>query len=103
MRTILCVLALATACGGGPVLQNAPRPDPAVVAAAAAATATAVTLADPQAAARKAEQKGGQPEGRVVGGDRSMPPGVLDRLDAIPADAGVDAGAPAVDADAAPR
>lgn len=92
MRTIVCVLAVAAACGGGPALRNAPRPDPAVVAAAATAVATAATIADPQAAARKAEQKGGQPEGRVVGGDRSMPAGVLDRLDQVAVDAGVDAG-----------
>ncbi|MBK9036717.1 MAG: hypothetical protein IPL61_36615 [Myxococcales bacterium] len=100
MRRIFCVLAVAAACGGGPALRNAPRPDPAVVAAAATAVATAATIADPQGAARKAEQKGGRPEGHVVGGDRSMPADVLDRLDRHQVEVAVDAG---VDGPAAAR
>lgn len=103
MRTLLLAIVLTgMACGGGPVLQNAPRPDPSVVAGVAAAAAAAVTLADPDAAARKGERKGGEPERRPVGGRTTVPADVLDRLDHPAVDGGVDA-APPAEVDAAPR
>ena len=68
---------------GGPALQNAPRPDPGVVAAAAAAAATAATLADPDAAAMHQESKhdSDNQKPRDVKVTQSVPPDVLDRLD----------------------
>jgi hypothetical protein len=73
-----------SACGG-PVLRNAPRPNSAVVAGAVAATAAAITLADPDAAARRvaAEKEINRPVGpdpRSSG--ETAPADVLDRLDA---------------------
>lgn len=80
----LAAAAMLGACGG-PVLQNAPRPNPAVVAGAAAATAAAITLAAPDAAARNAAEveKAGRVEpGPSGGGPRETAPAdVLDRLD----------------------
>lgn len=68
---------------GGPVLQNAPRPDPAHVAAVAAGTAAALTLADPDGADRRKEANRSHDAVRerekkeVV----RVPSDVLDRLD----------------------
>lgn len=80
----LATAALLGACGG-PVLANAPRPNPAVVAGVAAATAAAITLANPDAAARNASEveKNGQVErGPASTGPRETAPAdVLDRLD----------------------
>lgn len=70
---------------GGPVLQNAPRPNPATVAGIAAATAAAITLAAPDATARNAEntQRSGQVDRDAPAGHRETAPvEVLDRLDA---------------------
>jgi hypothetical protein len=98
MRWCAVVVALGVALGvaqascGGPVLNNAPRPDPGAVAAAAAAAATAATLADPDAAAKHQEQKKDDDNHRPrdVKVDQSVPPDVLDRLDRAQArDAGV--------------
>ncbi|MCB9559199.1 MAG: hypothetical protein H6709_24350 [Kofleriaceae bacterium] len=74
------------ACGGPPALQNVPRPNPAVVAGAAAAVAGAATLADPNGAAAKAESNQPTKEPRPVKVKDSVPPDVLDRLDAAEAD-----------------
>lgn len=86
----LCAAALASACNG-PVLQNVPglqhipKPNPNVVAGAAAATAAAITLASPDAQARRvaAEDASRRPEGRPMRTGRQIAPAdVLDRLDA---------------------
>jgi len=81
-------------CGcGEPILKNAPKPDPGAVAGVAAAAAAAVTLADPQAAARKQEQKTkGEPDDRGVEVKETVPGSVFDRLDQ-PRDAGTDGAA----------
>ncbi|MBK7539228.1 MAG: hypothetical protein IPI49_28460 [Myxococcales bacterium] len=80
----LAALAVGGACGG-PVLQNAPRPNPTVVAGAVAATAAAITLADPDAAARHASEveKSGRAEREPAssGSRETAPVEVLDRLD----------------------
>lgn len=78
------VASLMSACGG-PVLQNVPAPNKAVVAGAAAATAAAVTLADPDFAAANAnrEREAFAREPREPDGSKeSAPADVLDRLDA---------------------
>lgn len=82
-------------CGcGEPILKNAPKPDPGAVAGVAAAAAAAATLADPQAAGRRQEQKNrGEPDNRGVEVKETVPGDVLDRLD-HKADAGVDPAAP---------
>lgn len=72
--------AALVACGG-PVLQNAPKPDPAVVAGAAAAIAGAATLADPQGAAKRQEANKPVEEKKPKTVKESVPEGVLDRLD----------------------
>jgi outer membrane biosynthesis protein TonB len=76
----LTVLFLAAACGGGPALGNAPRPDPVAVAGVAAAAAAAVTLADPNAASRRPEKKVDENK-REVEVKENVNEGVLDRLD----------------------
>lgn len=76
---------VATAACGGPVLQNAPRPNPATVAGIAAATAAAITLAAPDATARNAEdtRRSGHVDRDAPSGHRETAPvEVLDRLDA---------------------
>jgi hypothetical protein len=77
--------SLVNGCNG-PVLQNAPRPNPAVVAGAVAATAAAITLADLDGAAKRAaavEQASRQrdQDATRVGNRESAPADVLDRLD----------------------
>jgi hypothetical protein len=86
-------------CGcGEPILKNAPKPDPGAVAGVAAAAAAAATLADPQAAGRRQEQKTkGEPDNRGVEVKETVPSDVMDRLDHTTArtpDAGSDAAAP---------
>ncbi len=81
---LVALSSVAGACGG-PALQNAPRPNPAVVAGAAAATAAAITLADPDGAARNVDAE--HELYRPIGPDpkpvkESAPADVLDRLDA---------------------
>lgn len=81
---LVAISAVAGACGG-PALQNAPRPSPAVVAGMAAATAGALTLADPDGAAHNVTAE--NEYHRAPGPDPkpvkvSAPPEVLDRLDA---------------------
>ena len=66
---------------GGPILQNAPKPDPAVVAGAAAAIAGAATLADPAAAAKRQEENKGGSEKRLQNVKATVPADVFDRLD----------------------
>jgi len=82
MRLAVLALVSLAGCGGGPVLRNAPRPDPTVMAAGAAAIAGAATLADPDAAARRQEQKKDWNVTPERDHDsRPMPADVLDRLD----------------------
>jgi hypothetical protein len=65
------------------------------VAGVAAAAAAAATLADPQAAGRRQEQKNkGEPDNRGVEVKETVPSDVLDRLDHKP-DTGSEAAAPA--------
>lgn len=88
---MIAVLAALAACGGPPVLHNAPRPNPAAVAGAAALVAGAATVADPQAAAHRQDEanKEGVPPPPPGGGSGALvPEDVLDRLDAQQ-DAGV--------------
>jgi hypothetical protein len=88
-RPVWIVLALC-ACGE-PILRNAPKPDPGVVAGVAAAAAAAATLAAPDAAAKKQEQKTkGEPDDRGVEVKETVPADVFDRLDRKAGDAGVD-------------
>jgi hypothetical protein len=85
---IAAMMAIAAlgACGGPPALQNAPRPNPAIVAGAAAAVAGAATLADPDGAARKQEEKrDGDAEKKAKKTREHVPSDVLDRLDAAKA------------------
>ncbi|MGN6111170.1 MAG: hypothetical protein ACTHU0_39090 [Kofleriaceae bacterium] len=71
---------LLTACGG-PALQNAPRPNPAAVAGVAAAVAGAATLADPDGAAKRAEENKVEDEKRPKKVKATVPSDVFDRLD----------------------
>ena len=79
MKEIAIALALA-ACGGGTLLQNAPRPNPGAVAGAAAATAAILTAVDPNAATRKPEKKDEVPK-REQKVKEVVPADVFDRLD----------------------
>ena len=87
------------ACGGGPALGNAPRPDPAAVAGIAAAAAAAVTLADPNAASRRPEKKVDENK-REVEVKENVNEGVLDRLDDTESKGSATAPADAAPADA---
>lgn len=80
-------MLLALAACGGPVLQDAPHPNPAHVAAAAAGTAAAMTLADPDAAARKQEENKPEPDNRGQEVTETVPIDVLDRAEAARATA----------------
>lgn len=84
-RLHIASLLVALAACGGPVLQNAPRPNPAAVAGIAAATAAAITLAAPDATARNAENvhRSGQIDRDAqTASHETAPVEVLDRLDA---------------------
>jgi hypothetical protein len=92
------ILIMLCACGE-PILRNAPKPDPGVVAGVAAAAAAAATLASPDTAAKKQEQKTkGEPDDRGVEVKETVPADVFDRLDRNAGDAGVDGAAPAAPA-----
>jgi hypothetical protein len=100
MRVLLiAALAVATGCNKGPVLQNAPKPNPTAVAGVAAGVAAAATIADPHAA-QKAEAREAEAREEAAADARThrqptMPGDVLDRLDhppPAPVDAGVDGG-----------
>jgi len=102
MERYVWILVMLCACGE-PILRNAPKPDPGVVAGVAAAAAAAATLAAPDAAAKKQEQKTkGEPDNRGVEVKQTVPAAVFDRLDRNAGDAGVDAAAPAAPAAPAP-
>jgi hypothetical protein len=85
MRVAIFLVVSALGCGG-PVLRNAPRANPTVMAATAAAIAGAATLADPDAAARRQEQKkAGEVTRTREAPAEPMPTDVLDRLDQLEA------------------
>ncbi|HWU85861.1 MAG TPA: hypothetical protein VN253_01195 [Kofleriaceae bacterium] len=83
MLAWLSALALA-ACGGGPapILRNVPQPNKAAVAGAAAALAGAATLASPDDAAKRQEKGKAPDEKKPIEVHQTVPPDVLDRLDA---------------------
>ncbi|MBA3542553.1 MAG: hypothetical protein H0T79_23255 [Deltaproteobacteria bacterium] len=81
MRIAIAVCVAGLIGCGPPVLQNAPRPNPAIVAGAAAAIAGVATLADPAAAARAVEANKPAPELRPTTVNRTVPSDVFDRLD----------------------
>jgi hypothetical protein len=81
LARVVVPVALVAACGG-PALQNVPKPDPSVVAGAAAAVAGAATLADPNGAAKRQEQKEPQKSLKPKKSGGTVPGDVLDRLDA---------------------
>jgi hypothetical protein len=81
MRRHIWILVMLCGCGE-PILKNAPKPDPGAVAGLAAAAAAAATLADPQGADRRQEQKAkGEPDNRGVEVKETVPSDVIDRLD----------------------
>ena len=93
MRRHIWILVMLCGCGE-PILKNAPKPDPGAVAGVAAAAAAAVTLADPQGAANRQEQKSkGEPDNRGVEVKETVPADVFDRIDRG-GDAGVDGAQP---------
>jgi hypothetical protein len=79
MRLGWLLVAIA-GCGGPPLLAKVPHPNKALVAGGAAAVAAAVTLADPDAASRRPEQKNDEAK-RPVEVRNTVPADVLDRLD----------------------
>jgi hypothetical protein len=90
----LSILVMLCACGE-PILKNAPKPDPGAVGGVAAAAAAAATLADPQGAAKRQEQKTkGEPDTRGVEVKETVPSSVFDHLENVPVDAGSAAEAP---------
>ena len=104
LRNRLAVLAVTLSAGalfacGGPVLQNVPAPDPAIVAGLAAGVAGAATLADPDAAGRRQEQKKPTREPRPVKNNVVVPPDVFDRLENPTTAPTTDTAAPAEAAD----
>jgi hypothetical protein len=80
MRRFVLALTLA-ACGGGPVLQNLPRPNPAVVAGIAAGAAAAATVANPGAAGKPKETEKPLSERQPVRVKETIPGDVLDRME----------------------
>lgn len=79
--TLMLVASFGLGGCGGPLLQNAPKPDPAVVAGAAAALAGAATLADPAGAAKRQEENKPVAEKRPINVKTIVPASVLDHLD----------------------
>jgi len=78
------MIAMLVGCGGGPMLRNAPRPNPSYVAGGAAALAGALTVLDPDGAAARAEEDSAgcvpiQPPLHV---SRYVPESAFDALDA---------------------
>jgi hypothetical protein len=78
MRTVALLIAIAGC--GEPVLGGAPHPNNAAMAGGVAAAAAALTLADPNAADRKPEQRV-EEEKRPVDVKDQVPASALDRLD----------------------
>ncbi|HUS65163.1 MAG TPA: BamA/TamA family outer membrane protein [Kofleriaceae bacterium] len=90
MKRLTWIAWMVTGVGcGGPVLQNAPAPNPTHVAAAAAGAAAAMTLADPDGAARKPEKDDAQAgsDAEAIDTRPSDVLGALDRAEAAKSDA----------------
>ena len=81
MRHIGVIALFVTACGP-PVARNIPTPNKAAAAGIAAGAAAALTLADPKAAAAKAESAKVEDEKKPQKSKGTVPADVLDRLDA---------------------
>jgi hypothetical protein len=80
MRTF-ALLVFITACGSEtPMLGGVPHPNNAAMAGGAAAAAAAMTLADPNAADRKPEQRQ-EAEKRPVDVKEEVPSSAFDHLD----------------------
>ena len=75
------VIVLFAACGA-PVARNVPAPNKAAAAGIAAGVAAGLTLADPKAAAAKAESAKVEDEKKPQKSQGTVPADVLDRLDA---------------------
>jgi hypothetical protein len=77
MRKCFVTMLLLVGCGG-PMLRNAPRPNPTYVAGGAAALASVLTLLDPDWAERNAKEEASShpPTNETI-----IPADVLDRLD----------------------
>jgi hypothetical protein len=77
------IALLLVGCGGGPLLRNAPRPNPAYVAVGAAALAGAMTVLDPDRAAARAEEDsaGCVPIEPPMHVSRYVPESAFDELD----------------------
>lgn len=71
---------LIAGCGGPPLLAKVPHPNTAAMAGGAAAAAAAITLADPNAASRRPEQRLDDKQ-RPVDVHSTVPADVFDRLD----------------------
>jgi hypothetical protein len=78
MRTVALLIAIAGC--GEPMLGGAPHPNNAAMAGGAAAAAAALTLADPNAADRKPEQRVEQ-EKQAVDVKDQVPASAFDHLD----------------------
>ena len=84
VRHLGWILLACVACGA-PVARNVPAPNKAAAAGIAAGAAAALTLADPQAAAARAESaKQNDEEPKPQNVKTTVPADVLDRLDAQP-------------------
>jgi hypothetical protein len=81
MKTVAPLLLALAACGGAPLLANAPHPNNGAIAGVAAAAAAAVTLASPGSVNQKPEQKVDE-NTRPQTVTESVPSAVFDRLDA---------------------
>ncbi len=82
----LGLLAIVAGCGGRPVGEKLPKPDPTDVAVGAAAAAAAATLADPNSAGKKPEGPGISKDPRGVRVKETVPEGVLNRSETDSAD-----------------
>lgn len=85
MKLWFGLLVLVTGCMRAPMLRNAWRPDPAVVAGASVIAATVTLMFDPEAHRRAVEQAylDAMPEERPMRVTEVVTAEVLDRLDAL--------------------
>ena len=74
-------MILALGACGPPIARNVPQPNTAAAAGIAAGAAAAITLADPNGAAARLEQKKPTDEKRPQKVQSTVPADVLDRLD----------------------
>jgi len=81
MRRFAILVTLVIGCGP-PVARNLPKPNTAAAAGIAAGAAAAITLADPNAQAKRVEANKVEDEQRPQQVKSTVPPDVFDRLDA---------------------